>query len=218
MEIRYLGHSSFIIQTKDTSIVCDPYSPDLGLRFPSGIKADILTISHDHYDHNNIKAVEGNPFIIKEPGEFEIKGVNIFGISSFHDKNQGKERGLNTMFLIEAEGVTVCHLGDLGQALSNDQINELDGVDVLLVPVGGTYTIDAKEAEEVILQIEPKIVIPMHYGVVGLKENLNPLSIFLKDMGKENVEPQNKFVIKSGQEMPEETQIVVLERITKSNT
>ena len=213
MEIRYLGHSSFLIQTKSANIICDPYGADLGLKFPSGVKADIVTISHDHYDHNNIKAISGSPYIIKEPGEFEIKGVNIFGVSSFHDNNEGKDRGMNTMFLIEVEGITVCHLGDLGHALSNDQINELDGVDVLLVPVGGTFTLNAKEAGEVILQIEPKIVIPMHYGVSGLKENLSPLSDFLKEMGKENLETQEKLVIKSGQELSEETQIVVLNKI-----
>ena len=215
MEIRYLGHSSFLIQTKSVNIVCDPYGADLGLKFPSGVKADIVTISHDHYDHNNLKDISGNPYIIKEPGEFEIKGVNIFGVSSFHDNNEGKDHGMNTMFLIEVEGVTICHLGDLGQALSTNQINELDGVDVLLIPVGGTYTLNAKEAEEVILQIEPKIVIPMHYGVPGLKENLSPVADFLKEMGKENIEVQNKLTIKSSLDLSEETQIVVLERSSK---
>ena len=213
MEIKYLGHASFLIQTKDVNIVCDPFSPELGLKFPSGIKADILTVSHDHFDHNNIAAVSGNPYLIKEPGEFEIKDVNIFGISSYHDKNQGQERGTNTMFLIEAEGITLCHLGDLGHTLSNEQINELDGIDVLFVPVGGTYTIDAKEAEELVLQIEPKIVIPMHFGIPEIKEPLSPLADFLKEMGKENIVTQNKLVVKSGQELPEEMQVVVLNKI-----
>lgn len=167
MEIAYLGHSAFKIKTKSGTIVMDPYNPSVGLKLPS-LSADIVTVSHDHEDHNNVKAVSGtsrreNPFVIREPGEYEIEGISIFGYQTFHDAKEGAERGGNVMYVIQAEDMRVLHLGDLGHNLSEKQIADLDGIDVVMVPVGGVYTVDAEVATKVIEAIDPSIVIPMHF-------------------------------------------------------
>ncbi|MCA9382718.1 MBL fold metallo-hydrolase [Candidatus Dojkabacteria bacterium] len=215
MDIRYLGHSSYQIKTKTGTIVCDPFTskdPQLGLKFPRGIVADVVTISHDHADHNGVVGVEGQPFILKEPGEYEIKEINFFGIQSFHDEKEGQERGMNTIFLIEAEGISVCHLGDLGHTLTSDQVNELNEVDILMIPVGGTYTLDAKKATEVVNQIEPKIVIPMHYQDGDAQLSLANVELFYQEMGKEKKEALDKLSIKESDLVEEEPQIVLLNK------
>lgn len=192
------------------SIVIDPFDETLGLRVPK-LEANILLISHDHYDHNNIKTVSGSPFIISGPGEYEIKGIFIQGIPSFHDKVKGRSRGKNTCYTIEAEEIKLCHLGDLGQSeLTEDQLSALGEVDVLMIPVGGVYTISGEEASKIISQIEPKIVIPMHYALPKLKVKLEGLEKFLKVMGKKEIEPQNKLSIKKKDLPQEEMEIVVL--------
>ena len=215
MQIIYLGHSSFLIKTNQAKIVCDPYPsnhPDLGLKCPKGITADIVTISHDHYDHTAISNVGGDPYVVREPGEFEIKGVNIYGVQVFHDEAKGAERGENNIYLIESEGLSVCHLGDLGHALDSEQANELSEVDILMVPVGGKYTLDAKKAAEVVSKVEPKVVIPMHYKVKDLTLDIEGVDPFLKEMGAEGVEVQESFESKSRDTLPEEMQVVVLEK------
>lgn len=183
MEIIWFGHSCFKLKGKKVSVVCDPYDEKIGIKPAKKLEADIVTVSHQHYDHNNIKIVGGSPFIIDGPGEFEIKEVSIFGIPSFHDKKQGQERGKNTIFLIEMEGVRICHLGDLGHLLSEEELEQLDGVDVLLIPVGGIYTISSKEAVELISEIEPKIVIPMHYRFGKLNLDIEGIENFCKESG-----------------------------------
>jgi L-ascorbate metabolism protein UlaG (beta-lactamase superfamily) len=194
----------------EASIVIDPYG-DIGLKMPN-MSADILLVSHGHPDHNNVEAVKGEPFVIENPGEYEVKGVFIQGIPSFHDDKQGKERGLNTIFIIEAEDIRFCHLGDFGQKeLTDDQLEKIGNVDILMIPVGGTYTINGSEATKIIGQIEPKIVIPMHYGIPKLKFELDGVEKFLKAMGKNNAEEQDKLSIKSSA-LPKEgaTEIIVL--------
>jgi len=214
MEISYLGHSSFKIKGKKAVVVTDPYSKEsTGIKFPK-VEADIVTISHNHADHNQKDSVLGSPFIVDGPGEYEIEDVSIFGISSFHDKKKGFERGKNTIYLIEMDGIRVCHLGDLGHQLYDRQIEELDGVDVLLIPVGGVYTIGPKEAGEVISQIEPKIVIPMHYNFPDLSQEIfgkmSTLEDFLREVGeKGEVLPKLSITRDS---LPGETKIVILER------
>lgn len=214
MEVSYLGHSSFKIRGKNATLVTDPYSSEmLGLKFPK-VEADMVTISHAHEDHNKKEEVEGSPFVIFAPGEYEVKGVSVFGIASFHDSSAGAERGPNTIYLIEMDGLRICHLGDLGHKLSDSQLEELDGVDILLLPVGGTYTLGPKEASEVISQLEPKIVIPMHYrppkADQAVLEKLAELSEFTKQMG-EKVQVLPKLQVIQDQ-LPEEMQIIVLER------
>ena len=213
MEIQLIGHSCFRLKGKKAIVVTDPYSPSVGLKLPK-LKADIVTISHNHDDHNNFAAVGGTlqrkkPFVVTGPGEYEIAGVSIFGTASFHDNCQGKERGPNTIYLINFDGLKLVHLGDLGHKLNDHQLEEVDGADLLFVPVGGTFTLDAEGASEVVSQIEPKIVIPMHYRLAGLKIDLKPVDDFLKALGVENVKPLAKLNI-TRDKLPEERQVVVL--------
>lgn len=188
MNISWYGHSCFKVQTKpkrgleEVIIITDPFDKSVGLRPPQGL-ADIVTISHNHFDHNNTKSLKGDFFKIDAPGEYSIRNVHIEGIESFHDNNNGEERGRNTIFIMESEDLRVCHLGDLGHLLTESQVEVIGEVDVLMIPVGGTYTIDAKEAEKVVGQLEPKIIIPMHYKVKGLKVDISDEKAFCKEFG-----------------------------------
>ncbi len=210
MEIKYLGHSSFFIKTKDARVVTDPFdSKMVGLRFPK-TEADIVTVSHHHKDHNEVKEIGGEPAVFDWPGQFETKNVRIWGYRTFHDKGQGAERGENIMYKFEADGVSLLHCGDLGVVPDDAFLDEIGDVDVLLVPVGGTYTIDAAEAIELIKKVEPSIVIPMHYGREEvLIKDLAPLSDFLKKIGSEAVVPVDKIVVKK-EELEEEMKVIVL--------
>jgi len=209
MIITSLGHSCFKIQDKDVILVTDPFDQSTGLKTPR-LKADIVTISHDHHDHNNVSAIMGNPFVISGPGEYEVKGVFVYGIPGYHDKKQGAERGPITMYLIEMEDLSLAHLGDLGCLLNDDQLEKLEGADILMIPVGGKYTINAKEAVEVINQIEPRIVIPMHYKVPGLKVTVDPVDIFCKEMGIKKIEGLDKLKISKKDLPAEETKVIIL--------
>ncbi|MEI6327454.1 MAG: MBL fold metallo-hydrolase [Candidatus Roizmanbacteria bacterium] len=199
MEIKYIAHSSFQIKTKTATIVTDPYSPDIGIKFPKS-QADIVTLSHAHPDHNNLKGIEGSPIVLDWPGEYEIKSTFISGISAFHDDKKGAERGPVVMFKIHAEGLTVLHAGDLGHKLDDAALEAIGNVDVLMIPVGGTYTIDANTAAQVVKQIDPSIVIPMHYGHAALNQKtfaaLQPLSDFLQMMGHPEITPVPRLTVK----------------------
>jgi len=221
-KIYWAGQSCFQISVSNSKgpggspsadIVIDPFEEErTGLKLPN-LSADILLVTHNHRDHNNIKGVKGTPFVIQGPGEYEVKGVFIQGIPSFHDDKEGKERGQNTIYVIEAEEMRFCHLGDLGQKqLTDEQLEKIDGVDVLMIPVGGEYTIDSTTAQKVISQIEPKIVIPMHYALPKNKIKLDDVSKFLKTMGKNSIVPQDKLVVKTST-LPKEgvMEIVVLQ-------
>lgn len=213
MKIAWAGQSCFQISasiSKDSqaNIVIDPFS-DIGLKVPN-FEADVLLLTHDHSDHNNAKAVKGNPFVINGPGEYEIKGIFVQGIDSFHDDNEGKERGKNTIYTIEAEDIKFCHLGDIGQKhLSDEQVEKIGAVDILMIPVGGVYTIDSSDAQKIIGQIEPKIVIPMHYELPNLKFKLDSVEKFLKVMGKNSIEPQDKLTMKASA-MPKERDMEII--------
>jgi L-ascorbate metabolism protein UlaG (beta-lactamase superfamily) len=161
MKIKWLGQSTFKIQSS-SNLVMDPYGPKIG-ELPSDLSADVVTVSHQHFDHNYTEGVSGNPQIIDESGEFSIKGFEIKGVKSFHDNESGKQRGDNIIYRVSAEGITLCHMGDLGHILTPEQIDEIGNVDVLMIPVGGHYTIDAVTAVQVVHQLNPKIVLPMHY-------------------------------------------------------
>jgi L-ascorbate metabolism protein UlaG (beta-lactamase superfamily) len=197
------NHSDVSRNNNQVNLTIDPYDEATGLRVPK-LESDILLITHDHHDHNNIKAVSGNYFLVSGPGEYEIKDVFIQGIPAFHDSVFGKEKGEVTIYIIETEGLRICHLGDLGQKeLTEDQVEKIGSVDVLMIPVGGFYTISSKEAAKIISQIEPKIVIPMHYQVPKLKIKLEGLDKFLKTMGVKSPEILNKLTIKK-KDVPEE--------------
>ncbi len=215
-KLTWMGQACFELDTapaKDVTatIVIDPFEEKIGLKLPS-LTADVVLVSHGHYDHNNVKAVKGSPLVIDTPGEYEVKGVFVQGIASFHDDVQGKERGLNTIYTVEVENIRFCHLGDFGQKeLNQEQLEKIGHVDVLMIPVGGTYTISSAEATKVIGQIEPKIVVPMHYALPKLTVELDGVEKFLKAMGKNAQEPQDKLTVKTST-LPKENdmEIVVL--------
>jgi len=214
MEITYLGHASFKLRGKNATVVCDPFdSSAVGLKFPKHVAADVVTVSHDHPDHNAVGEIEGSPFVVRGPGEYEVKGVGVVGLNSFHDDEKGAKRGKNTIYRIEIDGVAVVHLGDLGHALTTKEVDDLDGVSVLLVPVGGVYTIDPAAAVTLVNEIEPSIVIPMHYGRPELDkktfDGLSPVDAFLKEIGKEAT-PQAKLAL-TKDKLPAEMQVVILE-------
>ncbi len=213
MDITYFGHSSFRLKGKVATVVTDPFDASVGFSFPKNVTADIVTVSHIHSDHNAVAAIGGEPLVLTNPGEYEAKGVEIVGFDMYHDAKKGEERGTNTVFKIVLDGVSILHLGDLGHGLTDEQVEAFDTIDVLMIPVGGFYTIDGKKAAEIVNQIEPSIVVPMHYAVSALnetiKKQMQDVSIFLKEFGKETTEPQTKLSIKPGS-LPPELQIVVL--------
>lgn len=218
MYITYLKHSSFKFQDKTgpegITLITDPFdSKYVGLKMPS-VEADIVTVSHDHKDHSNLSAIKGSPFTVNLPGEYDVKGVSILGIESFHDMKQGKERGRNVIFRFEIDGIVVSHLGDLGHVLDNKQLHGLVGTDILLIPVGGKYTLDAKKAVEVISQIEPRIVIPMHYKVKGMTadfKDIDGVDKFIKELG---IKPTYEEKVKiSKKDLPQdEMELVIMEK------
>jgi len=208
VEISYFGQSCFKVVGKGVTAVIDPYSPKLGLKLPK-VDTDVLMVSHDHYDHNYKEGIKGDYLLLDSPGEYEVKGCFFQGIPSFHDDKQGAERGANTIFTMEIDGIHICHLGDLGTELDNEQLELADGVDILMIPVGGTYTIDAKTAVKVINDISPKIVIPMHYKLSGSAETaLASLDKFLGEIGEEPETMEKLKIMKK--DLPEEMKVVVL--------
>lgn len=227
MEIYPLGHASFKIKGKSTTVVTDPYDPKMvGLKFPKIEGVDVVTISHGHQDHNYLPALGinhtaemgadrfGDVFVASGSGEFEVKGVTIAGVGTFHDEKEGQERGLNTVFRMTIDGINVCHLGDLGHKLSDSQISQIGEVDILFVPVGGYYTIDAAKAAEVVASLEPLVVVPMHYRRAGLApaifDKIEGVDRFLKEMGTEGVTALPKFGV-TKEKLPENTTVIVLE-------
>jgi len=209
MTITWYGQSCFKIQGKEVILVTDPYDKSIGLR-PPYIHADIVTVSHQHDDHNNVKAIKGQPSVIDGPGEYETKGVEILGIQTFHDKKEGKERGLNTVYVIRINEISICHLGDLGHLLTDKQLEDIDGIDILFIPVGGVFTINALEAVKVIDSLEPKIVIPMHYKIPKLTTDLHKIDKFCTELGISKTKTEEKLVIKKKDLPSEETKVVLL--------
>jgi L-ascorbate metabolism protein UlaG (beta-lactamase superfamily) len=214
MKITYLGHAAFIIETEGKKILIDPYDPGmLGMQWKEQ-SADIVCVSHNHEDHNFVKGVSGDPFVINAPGEYEVSNIRIQGLPAFHDNSQGNERGANTLYVIESEGIFVAHFGDIGHELLDEQEEKLGTIDVLMVPVGGVFTITAKQAAEMVADIEPFITIPMHYGIKntkGVEWGLSPLEDFLKEMGEEDLQPQKNLEIKNKSSLPEESEVIILQ-------
>ena len=209
MKIKWLGHASFLI-TSDSGvkIVTDPYAPDDRLRYGEiNESADIVTVSHDHSDHGNVAAVKGNPKVVK--ANAEVKGIKLRGIAAFHDTAGGKDRGKNTIFCFEVDGVKVCHLGDLGHGLTAEQVAAVGSVDVLLLPVGGFYTIDAAVASRVAEQLKPKVVIPMHFKTNKCDFPITGVSEFLR--GKKDIRQSDASEVEFRVgKLPSTTQIIVL--------
>ncbi|MDP3986010.1 MAG: MBL fold metallo-hydrolase [Candidatus Veblenbacteria bacterium] len=215
MLIQWFGQACFKVQTKsgpngEVTVIFDPFDVSrVGLALPK-LTADVVAVSHDHFDHNHLAAVSGDYFLVHGPGEYEAKQTFFYGIAGWHDNSGGSERGSNTMYLLESEGISVAHLGDIGQTeLTSEQLEYLEGADVLLIPVGGVYTVNAKQAHELINQIEPRIVIPMHYKLPGLKIELEALDKFVKELG---LAPQVEEKLRlTKKDLPqEETKLVIL--------
>lgn len=219
MEVRYLGHACFEVVKRggaagNVTVVTDPFDPKMvGLALKKNLAADLVLVSHGHGDHNFLGAVSGDPYVVAGPGEYEVKGVKVIGVPTFHDGEQGTNRGKNNVYSFEIDGVNFCHLGDLGHPLSQEQLPAIGKVDVLFVPVGGFYTIDAQEAVQVVTQLEPLVVVPMHYRQPGMSASFAALAEvgeFIKEFGKPS---RSEAVLKIDKNsLPPELEIVVLER------
>ncbi len=211
MKIKWLGHASFMI-TLDagTKIITDPYVVGGNIKYGE-IKesADIVLISHEHGDHNNAAAVRGNPEVVKGTVSKEVKKIKFKGTPTYHDMSSGSQRGNNTIFCFEVDGIRVCHLGDLGHQLDNKQVTELGKIDILLIPVGGFYTIDAKVATEVCSKLAPKVIMPMHYRNDKCSQPTAGVDEFLQGKAGVSRPDASEAGFKQG-ELPATTQIIVL--------
>ncbi|MCD7729232.1 MAG: MBL fold metallo-hydrolase [Clostridia bacterium] len=217
MKIKYLGHSAFMLtESTGTTVVTDPYSDAIGCTMPE-VSADAVTVSHHHYDHDAVEKVDGNPVVIDKEGNYDLPGVEINSIKSFHDGENGKLRGENIIFKFSMDGIEVCHLGDLGEECSTQLIEALLPVNVLLIPVGGNYTIDAEQAKEYVDRIMPDIVIPMHYRTKNIKLDIDRVEEFTDLFDGEDVlfsdDPELEF---SREDLGgDTTQIIVMNKAVK---
>jgi L-ascorbate metabolism protein UlaG (beta-lactamase superfamily) len=220
MDIRWFGQSFFEI-TADTEakkglkIYIDPFGDVIGIKPPSNLEGDAVLITHGHPDHNNLGAFKSAGLAINTPGEYSVGGADIKGLLTFHDDKSGTERGLNVVYILEAENIRVVHLGDIGQTPTEAQIQKIDGVDVLMIPAGGSPagpTVAPKEAVKIIKQLEPKVVIPMHYKIPGHKAtNIGDLDTFCKEMGVCATEPVKKISLKAGTLAGKEMEVIIME-------
>ncbi|MEN8253394.1 MAG: MBL fold metallo-hydrolase [Patescibacteria group bacterium] len=216
MEITYLGHSCFKLKGKNGTLIMDPYDDYIGLNLPSA-SADVVTISHDHKDHNADHRVKGTsrrekPFVINKPGAYEVGGISVFGIPAFHDDSAGTERGENNIYVVLLDDLRICHLGDLGHDLASQQVSAIGAIDILICPVGGHFTINSKQAIKIIKSLDPAFAIPMHYKTdrhnADVFAEVSELDIFLKEYG---VNPAPEPSLKAEKtRLPEETELVVL--------
>jgi L-ascorbate metabolism protein UlaG (beta-lactamase superfamily) len=213
MEISWLGHSCFQLRGKNIILITDPFTPQQGSSQGEAsrlgkLNTSIVTISHNHPGHNNVNGVSGNPRIIRGPGEYEINDVLITGVASYHDDKHGKEYGRNTIYIIHIDELTICHLGDLGHTLHEEQLEEVADADILFVPISGGHSLNATQAAEVISQVEPHIVVPMHYHITA-GEASPALATFCREMGVEAINPQPKLTV-TRNSLPTEMQVVLL--------
>lgn len=221
MVITWHGFSCFKIQAKtgdrEVTVVTDPYDSSGGIKMPRNMSADAVTVSHRHPLHSNaadVAPAEGakKQFVIDVPGEYEVGGTFVYGIKSAHDEKEGKERGTNIIYRIEAEGISVVHLGDLGRQITVEEKEKLENVDILMVPVGGTTTMPLKAMVEVVGELEPRIVIPMHYKLPEVKAQMETVDKFLRELGVGKSEPENRLKI-SRKDLPvDDMKVVVLSR------
>ncbi len=205
MRISFLGHACFLITSSDgTRIITDPYDTSVGYA-PIGESADIVTVSHEHFDHNAVKQVGGNPVVVRSSQT--VKGISFQAIPTFHDDSRGSKRGRNTVFLFEVDGMKICHLGDLGH-VPTEQFPQLSGVNILLIPVGGYYTIGPREATQIVEALKPNIVCPMHYKTSKIDFPIAGVEEFLQ--GKENVERMEELEVFK-ETLPSPVKIIVLQ-------
>jgi len=210
LDVTWLGHGCFRLRGRGAAVVTDPYPPTVGLKL-SRMDAEVVTVSHPHDNHSYTQVVREGAYEISGPGEYEIAGVSVIGIPTYHDAERGAKHGRNTVYLIEIDDVRVCHLGDLGHKLEDSEAEAVTSPDVLLVPVGGESAMNGALAAEVVRQLEPRYVVPMHYAIPGLKLKLDPIDRFLKEMGVTSSEPQPKLAVQKSSVTEYETKVVVLE-------
>ena len=210
MDIDWFGHSCFRLREQGVTIVIDPYEKSIGYAMPR-VRADIVTVSHDSPGHTGVSAIKGEFKVLNRPGEYEVRGVFITGVQTWRKAGAaGEPKEENVVFVFEFDGLTVCHLGDLSQVLTQAQVEALPSIDVLMVPVGSGGALDADAAAQVISLVEPSIVIPMHYHTPLETLTLDPLSKFLKEMGVTEHSPQESLRV-TRTDLPEETQVVILD-------
>ncbi|MBU0493755.1 MAG: MBL fold metallo-hydrolase [Chloroflexi bacterium] len=210
MDIKWLGHACFLLQDRQgVRLVMDPYNETIGYKLPYPT-ADIVTLSHEHRDHGYVAGVRGNPQVVRTPGPHTVRGIAITGIATHHDEVGGQKRGSNMVYCVTMDDVRMCHLGDLGHPLSAPQLEALDGVDVLMAPVGGTYTLDARQAADLVRQVRPRIVIPMHYKTPALNFPLAPVDDFLQAMGVGKVSVKDRLTVERDT-LPAATEVVLLD-------
>jgi L-ascorbate metabolism protein UlaG (beta-lactamase superfamily) len=211
MKIKWLGHACFLITSESgTRIITDPFASDKNLSYAEvSHEADIVTVSHDHFDHNHVAPIKGHPSIIKTAGDRKIKDIGIRTISTWHDESGGKERGPNLVFCFNVDGINVCHLGDLGHRLNKSELDRLGKVDVLLIPIGGVFTIDASSASHLCDDIKPSIVIPMHYKTSQCQWLKYGVDDFVR--GRQNYKEikSGEIELKAGA-LPSEMEVIIL--------
>jgi len=205
--VTWHGQSCFRLRGRGAAVVTDPFPPALGPRLR--LEGNVVTVSHPHENHSHVQSVK-DAYVIEGPGEYEVAGVTVQGLPTYHDNQRGAEHGFNTVYVIELDDVRVCHLGDLGHTLDDRALETIGNVDVLLVPVGGGRTLDGARAAEVVRQVEPRYVVPMHFGHPALKTELAPVERFLKEMGVPESEAQSKLTVQASS-AEAETKVVVLE-------
>ena len=211
MRITWFGHACFgLVSDSGITIITDPFDETVGYKLPD-VQADIVTVSHQHFDHNYVKGVSGNPEVVSEAGDYRIKGIPIKGVKSYHDDQGGSKRGINIVYVFEIDGVRVCHLGDLGHVLAREQVEQIGAVDVLLVPVGGTYTIDASAATSVVSSLKPSIAIPMHYKTDRINFPIEGVDEFLEAMGGGTRVDDHTLEVKKQDVEGGETRVLVLD-------
>jgi len=211
MLIKWFGHASFLVSSQDTRIITDPYNTGHGINLGAiNESADIVTVSHGHGDHNNSASIKGSPVILNTKVSQTVKGIEIRSIPAFHDEAEGSKRGTNLMFCFKMNGISLCHLGDLGHLLNSQQVEAIGKVDIIFIPVGGFYTIDASEADKVIEQLKPRLVFPMHFKVAKVDYPISPVDDFIRN--KKNVKNVTSCEIDvSAGSLPTSTEIVVLQ-------
>jgi L-ascorbate metabolism protein UlaG (beta-lactamase superfamily) len=214
MEISWLGHACFQLRGKNVVLMTDPFPSQSAPMQHEGSRqgkasVSIITVSHNHTMHSFVEKVGGNPRVLRGPGEYEISDVLITGVASFHDDQRGQVHGRNTIYIIHMDDLVICHLGDLGHTLHENQLEEVADADILFVPIGGGNSLNPTQAAEVISQVEPRIVIPMHYPVESGGEISSELTKFCREMGVETIEPQSKLSV-TRNSLPLEMQVVLL--------